>query len=244
MAHPPVAIIMGSQSDWATMRHAAETLEALSITHDSLIVSAHPSTPLGRGRGVVVGINSTYRGSQLAQLIDHTDCQILVTSTDLTHLLDGAEHGIPADRVLIVDTPEHQEALAAVTVPAERAEPDDDDLYLLIFTSGSTGLPKGVTVSHRAVLTLLMFDEDFYAFDENDVTFAELPTNIDSAEDADALRDAVRTLPAGQRRAIELLKFEGLSLKEAASVTGSTESALKVATHRAIATLRHKLGQE
>lgn len=36
-----VAIIMGSQSDWATMRHAAETLDALGVTHDSLIVSAH-----------------------------------------------------------------------------------------------------------------------------------------------------------------------------------------------------------
>ena len=36
-----VAIIMGSQSDWATMRHAAETLETLGIPHDRLIVSAH-----------------------------------------------------------------------------------------------------------------------------------------------------------------------------------------------------------
>ena len=36
-----VAIIMGSQSDWATMRHAADTLAALSISHTSLIVSAH-----------------------------------------------------------------------------------------------------------------------------------------------------------------------------------------------------------
>lgn len=38
---PPVAIIMGSQSDWATMRHAAETLDALGIGHDVRIVSAH-----------------------------------------------------------------------------------------------------------------------------------------------------------------------------------------------------------
>jgi 5-(carboxyamino)imidazole ribonucleotide mutase len=37
----PVAIIMGSQSDWETMRHAAETLTALGITHDVRIVSAH-----------------------------------------------------------------------------------------------------------------------------------------------------------------------------------------------------------
>lgn len=38
---PPVAIIMGSQSDWATMRHAAETLDALAIPYDARIVSAH-----------------------------------------------------------------------------------------------------------------------------------------------------------------------------------------------------------
>lgn len=36
-----VAIIMGSQSDWSTMRHAAETLDSLGISHDDRIVSAH-----------------------------------------------------------------------------------------------------------------------------------------------------------------------------------------------------------
>jgi 5-(carboxyamino)imidazole ribonucleotide mutase len=41
MASPPVAIIMGSQSDWATMRHAAETLDALGVPYDARIVSAH-----------------------------------------------------------------------------------------------------------------------------------------------------------------------------------------------------------
>ena len=40
-AASPVAIIMGSQSDWATMRHAAETLDALGVAHDDRIVSAH-----------------------------------------------------------------------------------------------------------------------------------------------------------------------------------------------------------
>ena len=37
----PVAIIMGSQSDWDTMKHAAATLDALGISHEALIVSAH-----------------------------------------------------------------------------------------------------------------------------------------------------------------------------------------------------------
>ncbi len=37
----PVAIIMGSQSDWATMRRAAETLEELAVGFDAQIISAH-----------------------------------------------------------------------------------------------------------------------------------------------------------------------------------------------------------
>ncbi len=37
----PVALIMGSQSDWQTMKAAAETLDALGIRHDDRIVSAH-----------------------------------------------------------------------------------------------------------------------------------------------------------------------------------------------------------
>ena len=38
---PAVAVIMGSQSDWETMRHAVETLSALGIAHDTRIISAH-----------------------------------------------------------------------------------------------------------------------------------------------------------------------------------------------------------
>jgi len=56
---PLVGIIMGSQSDWATLRHAAETLAALGVPHEARIVSAH-RTPKrmyayaegARGRGL------------------------------------------------------------------------------------------------------------------------------------------------------------------------------------------------
>ncbi|MDB5640822.1 MAG: purE [Hyphomicrobiales bacterium] len=37
----PVAIIMGSQSDWATMRHAADMLDKLGVAYEARIVSAH-----------------------------------------------------------------------------------------------------------------------------------------------------------------------------------------------------------
>ncbi len=56
---PLVGIIMGSQSDWATLRHAAETLDALGVPHEARIVSAHrtPKRMYGyaegaRGRGL------------------------------------------------------------------------------------------------------------------------------------------------------------------------------------------------
>jgi len=38
---PPIAIIMGSTSDWPTMKHAANILDALSISYDSKVISAH-----------------------------------------------------------------------------------------------------------------------------------------------------------------------------------------------------------
>ena len=49
----PVAIIMGSQSDWETMRHAAETLAALGVAFETSIVSAHrtPERLFGFAKG-------------------------------------------------------------------------------------------------------------------------------------------------------------------------------------------------
>lgn len=41
MSDAVVGIIMGSQSDWETMRHAAETLSELGVSHETRVVSAH-----------------------------------------------------------------------------------------------------------------------------------------------------------------------------------------------------------
>jgi 5-(carboxyamino)imidazole ribonucleotide mutase len=40
-ATPPVAIIMGSRSDWPTMKHAADSLDALGVAYEAKVVSAH-----------------------------------------------------------------------------------------------------------------------------------------------------------------------------------------------------------
>jgi len=53
----PIAIIMGSQSDWETMRHAAETLAALGVDSEKHIVSAHrtPDRLFAFARGARAG---------------------------------------------------------------------------------------------------------------------------------------------------------------------------------------------
>ena len=63
MAEPRVGVIMGSRSDWETMRHAVETLERLDVPAESRVVSAHrtpdllfeyASTAADRGLQVIV----------------------------------------------------------------------------------------------------------------------------------------------------------------------------------------------
>ena len=61
---------------------------------------------------VLVGINPTRRGAELARDITHTDCQLIVTEGRHAHLLDGLDLGVADGRVLDVDTPEYGDALA------------------------------------------------------------------------------------------------------------------------------------
>jgi RNA polymerase sigma-70 factor, ECF subfamily len=80
---------------------------------------------------------------------------------------------------------------------------------------------------------------------EEHETFAAPAANYDEAASADrALRDAIDRLPAGQRDAIRLLKLQEMSLKEAAGATGMSVAALKVATHRAMKSLRKMFAQQ
>ena len=58
------------------------------------------------------------------------------------------------------------------------------------------------------------------------------------------LRDAIDRLPPGQRLAVLLLKLRGLSLKEAASESGMSVAALKVASHRGLKALRAMLDRQ
>ena len=84
------------------------------------------------------------------------------------------------------------------------------------------------------------------AVDDLDVTFSADQTNplMEPYGDPEALRQAIAALPPGQRAAVEMVKLRDMSLKEAAAASGSSVGALKVATPRALASLRKMLTKD
>lgn len=83
------------------------------------------------------------------------------------------------------------------------------------------------------------------ALEEHDVTISDPGANLEDARsDGRALHEAVQKLPKGQREAIQMLKLQELSLKEASVTTGMSVAALKVATHRGLKNLKSMFGRE
>src|SRR6185503_6090699 len=82
---PLVAVIMGSQSDWDTMRHADETLTQFGVEHECRVISAHRSPSLAaefgstaESRGVEVMIAAAGGAAHLAGVLAaHTTLPVL-----------------------------------------------------------------------------------------------------------------------------------------------------------------------
>ncbi|MGH9365931.1 MAG: AMP-binding protein [Thermoanaerobaculia bacterium] len=97
--------------------------------------------------GVVVGINPTRRGAELARDIRHTDCQWIVTDAEHRELLEGLEIEAP---ILQVDGEDYRAKLASFAgAPIPDVEVGMSDCLLLIFTSGTSGTPKAVICTQR-----------------------------------------------------------------------------------------------
>jgi RNA polymerase sigma-70 factor (ECF subfamily) len=82
----------------------------------------------------------------------------------------------------------------------------------------------------RARETELTIDHETFAHDE---TYGH-----EQESEARRLKTAIASLPIGQKQAVELVKLSELSLKEASRISGQSETALKVAVHRAIKRLQ------
>lgn len=107
--------------------------------------------------------------------------------------------------------------------------------------------PWLVTITRRRIadrLKMLKRRGSHVELDEaSDVTFdAGSGNDAEGMLSAGELRAAIAALPPGQRQALEMMKLKEMSLAEASAASGVSVSALKVATHRAIAALRRTMG--
>lgn len=120
----------------------------------------------------IVGINPTRRGAELARDIRHTDCQLVITSSDQAALLADLDLGIDDHRVLVSDDEGYAARAASLRdAPFPEPAPGPEALLWLIFTSGSTGAPKAVRFSQARAVRVAVRS----AFGPGDVLYCAMP---------------------------------------------------------------------
>ena len=125
---------------------------------------------------VVVGINPTRRGAELARDITHTECQLLVTEGRHAPLLDGIDTGVGPDLTFDVESGAYTEALEHHRgAPLPDVEVADSDLYLLLFTSGTSGAPKACLCSQGRLGRIGRTLADMVKLGPDDVCYLAMP---------------------------------------------------------------------
>ncbi len=223
---------------WAELRDASQP------PHIGVLLDNTPEYLFWLGaaaisRSAIVGINATYRGAELARLIDHCECQLLVTSGDYEAILAEAPSQVPPDRVLRTHTSDYVDALDRVDDRRTWDPASEEDLYLLIFTSGSTGFPKAVRCTQGRLARAGMHVAGVAKLGPGSAVYAPLPffhssflfTGLSSALHASipigsrARFSASRTMPDIRRMGATMLTYTGKVLNYILAVPPSPDDA-------------------
>jgi fatty-acyl-CoA synthase len=131
---------------------------------------------------VVVGINPTRRGPELARDIRFTECRMIVTDAAGAELLDGLDTGVPESRVIRADEAQTGGQLVdrgagadGDVAPLSNAEVSPSDLFVLLFTSGTTGSPKAVRCTQGRLAAIGERASEIYGFERDDVCYCPMP---------------------------------------------------------------------
>jgi RNA polymerase sigma-70 factor, ECF subfamily len=179
------------------------------------------------------------------------------TGEDWSKVMARAQDGDrEAYRALLEDITPYVRSLAArcFKLPSDVEDAVQDVLLTvhLVRHAYDPGRPFGpwlVAIANRRIIDRLRRDTRRrareVALSPDHETFADPASNLSGdGPDEAALVQAIERLPPDQRQTIRMLKLNEMSLKEAAAVSGRSIPALKVATHRAIKSLRRLLKQQ
>ncbi len=136
---PLVAVIMGSKSDWTTMRHADEMLTAFGVVHECRVVSAHRTPALmaeyasaAEGRGIQVIIAAAGGAAHLPGMVAaHTPLPVLGVPIE-SRTLKGVDsllsivqmpRGVPVGTLAIGDSGSANAALLAIAILSNHDAP-------------------------------------------------------------------------------------------------------------------------
>lgn len=179
---------------------------------------------------VFVPINPALRPGQVAHLLRDCDVVTLVTSAERVTQLADVLGTCPALRHVVIATPgavpESPPGVAVLSWAAFIAEGrrtvsggSDNDMAAILYTSGSTGMPKGVVVSHRAMVSGATSVASYLQNHPGDRLLAVLPFSFDAG--FSQLTTAFLT-----GAAVVLLDYlvphEALRVMEAERITGLT----------------------
>lgn len=152
-------------------RHRADR-EASGPPHVGILLENVPEfsfwlAAAALGRFVVVGLNATRRGAELAADVRATECDLVLTDAAGLPLLRGLDLG----SAQVVDLGDQRYPPAPL--PSENAAAED--LYLLIFTSGTTGTPKAVLNSQGKIAVSGIGIADRVELTADDVSYVSMP---------------------------------------------------------------------
>jgi 5-(carboxyamino)imidazole ribonucleotide mutase len=123
--NPLVAVIMGSKSDWETMRHASETLETFGVPHETRIVSAHRTPDLlfefaktAESRGIEVIIAGAGGAAHLPGMLGVPVQSKALSGIDSLLSIVQMPAGIPVGTLAIGQAGATNAALLAVSILA------------------------------------------------------------------------------------------------------------------------------
>ncbi|MGB1123953.1 MAG: 5-(carboxyamino)imidazole ribonucleotide mutase [Phycisphaeraceae bacterium] len=137
---PQVAVIMGSASDWPTMKHAAEMLERFGVSHESRVVSAHRTPDLmnsfakdAEGAGLEVIIAGAGGAAHLPGMVAAQTTLPVLGVPIQSRALSGQDSllsivqmpgGVPVGTLAIGDSGAKNAALLAISILANNGRPE------------------------------------------------------------------------------------------------------------------------